>query len=307
MAITSEDINNASFSLERKGYNVDEVDDFLEHVAAEIDALNARIAELGGADEDADNDEFAFDMDDAETAEGAQDADGEESEEVKELEDELAEEEAEPETDERDARIAELEAQLKEKNANDNAIAAVMITAQRSADEIVANANTESASTIQNAQDEAKRILDAAEADRQKVMEAIQKLEDDREDAREDYKDLLNDFISDAQAKLANLANAEPKHKAARIAAAAAAVKNSEESTAEFESVGAALVDDAEGAYTDAEGQAPLTIDGAGAYTTPSVTGAMPAVAPATVTPTTQEKDFSGFGDTGTDFDLDID
>ena len=46
MAITAEDIHNQSFSIDRKGYDVDEVDVFLEHVADEIDYLNERIAEL---------------------------------------------------------------------------------------------------------------------------------------------------------------------------------------------------------------------------------------------------------------------
>ena len=46
MAITSEEIHNQSFTVDRKGYDVDEVDVFLEHVAAEIDGLNAEIEEL---------------------------------------------------------------------------------------------------------------------------------------------------------------------------------------------------------------------------------------------------------------------
>ena len=39
MAITSAEIHNQSFSIDRKGYDVDEVDVFLEHVADEIDGL----------------------------------------------------------------------------------------------------------------------------------------------------------------------------------------------------------------------------------------------------------------------------
>mgnify|MGYP001028311848 CR=1 FL=1 len=39
MAITSAEIHNQSFSIDRKGYDVDEVDVFLEHVAAEIDGV----------------------------------------------------------------------------------------------------------------------------------------------------------------------------------------------------------------------------------------------------------------------------
>ena len=41
MAITAADIQNVSFSIDRKGYDVDEVDVFLEHVADEVDAMNA--------------------------------------------------------------------------------------------------------------------------------------------------------------------------------------------------------------------------------------------------------------------------
>ena len=46
MAITSAEIHNQSFSIDRKGYDVDEVDVFLEHVADEIDGLNQQIASL---------------------------------------------------------------------------------------------------------------------------------------------------------------------------------------------------------------------------------------------------------------------
>ena len=61
-----------------------------------------------------------------------------------------------------------------------------------------ANAKADAAATIKDAEDEADRILDKAENDRQKVIDAIHKLENDREEAREDYRDLLNDFITDA-------------------------------------------------------------------------------------------------------------
>ena len=48
MAITAAEIHNMSFSIDRKGYDVDEVDVFLEHVADEIDAMNNQIAQLEG-------------------------------------------------------------------------------------------------------------------------------------------------------------------------------------------------------------------------------------------------------------------
>ena len=45
MAITSTDINNQRFSIDRKGYDVDEVDVFLERVAEEIDEMNKALAD----------------------------------------------------------------------------------------------------------------------------------------------------------------------------------------------------------------------------------------------------------------------
>ena len=101
--------------------------------------------------------------------------------------------------------IADLERQLEAKKADDNAIAQALIIAQRSADEIISNANATAAGTINDAEDEAKRIVDKAEAEKQKVLDAIKKLEDDREDAREDYQELLTDFIADATRKLAEI------------------------------------------------------------------------------------------------------
>ena len=46
MALTSTDINNQCFSLARKCYDIDEVDILLEHVATELDELNARVESL---------------------------------------------------------------------------------------------------------------------------------------------------------------------------------------------------------------------------------------------------------------------
>ena len=40
MAITSSDIQNQGFTINKNGYTVEEVDDFLEYVSDEIDTLN---------------------------------------------------------------------------------------------------------------------------------------------------------------------------------------------------------------------------------------------------------------------------
>ena len=58
---------------------------------------------------------------------------------------------------------------------------------------------------MQDARDEATRILNRANADKQAVIDSIRKLEDDREDVRDEYADILKDFIADASRKLADL------------------------------------------------------------------------------------------------------
>lgn len=254
MAITSEEIHNQSFSIDRKGYDVDEVDVFLEHVADEIDGLNNEIVYLQGK-----LDESKFDGFDRPAASAAS-----ESELVTE----------------KDARIADLESQLEAKKADDNAIAQALIIAQRSADEIISNANVRAATTIKEAEDEARRIVDKAEADKQKVLDAIKKLEDDREDAREAYKDLLTDFIGDATRKLAEIGETAP----AEASSFASSVKA--------------------GSHAASSVQAPIEVEATVAsYSTPiSSTGAVAAAA--TVVPSGVEKDLSGFGDADDDFEF---
>ena len=267
MAITSADIHNQSFSIDRKGYDVDEVDVFLEHVADEIDAMTAQIDQL---ERQLDDSSFAgFDtparIEDVPAPVAAA------------SDEELAA---------KDARIADLERQLEAKKADDNAIAQALIIAQRSADEIISNANATAAGTINDAEDEAKRIVDKAEAEKQKVLDAIKKLEDDREDAREDYQELLTDFIADATRKLAEIGGEIPTPSLPTSAHARVA-----ETTVE-----------ATGRVMTSPAQAPINVDGTAAYAMPQ-TGAV-SVAPATPTPSRVEKDLSGFSDADDAFEF---
>lgn len=282
MAITSAEIHNQSFSIDRKGYDVDEVDVFLEHVADEIDGLNQLIESLRAQ---LDDNAFAgFDT--------PVNFDEEPEEEAAPAEETQIMPAVNPaELEEKDARIAELEAQLESKKADDNAIAQALIIAQRSADEILSNAKADAAATVKDAEDEASRILDKAEADRLKVQEAIKKLEDDREDAREEYRDLLTDYINDANRKLAEIGEKTPS-----FARSAHARTNSSAVTSEFEAA-----------------PAPMTIDGSDAYgssvfasalvdSSSSTTSSVVAAAPK---PAGFEKDLSGFGDAADDFEVD--
>ena len=297
MAITSAEIHNQSFSIDRKGYDVDEVDVFLEHVADEIDALNEQIASL---ESQAGEDAFAG-FDRPATIEEEEHAELEPAAAAPVV-DEAALAEKDALIAEKDARIAELEAQLEAKKADDNAIAQALIIAQRSADEILANAKADAAATVKDAEDEADRILDKAEADRQKVIDATKKLEEDREDAREDYRDLLNDFITDATRKLAEIGEKAP---------AAASIATSGQHGRYATHVEAPKTQESK---EETASQAPLTIDGSDAYEAPkpvavvepsaAAAGATVAAAPIAAT---VEKDFSGYGDAADDFEMDID
>ncbi|MCD8316677.1 MAG: DivIVA domain-containing protein, partial [Eggerthellaceae bacterium] len=178
MAITSEDIQNQSFSIDRKGYDVDEVDVFLEHVADEIDGLNDTIRrlerELKDRKKQADTTIQATEA--IKFTPSLDTADYDRSLALK------------------DARIEDLERQLADSQADGAAIAQALIIAQRSADEILAKANSQASDTIQDARDEAQRIIDRANLDRENVMDNIRKLQDDREEARTQYADVLKDI-----------------------------------------------------------------------------------------------------------------
>lgn len=266
MAITASDIHNQSFSIDRKGYDVDEVDVFLEHVADEIDVLNDTIAHLQSQLEE---DRFSgFDAPASSTVAITETVAA--SVDTAEYDAQLAQ---------KDAIIADLERQLNDKRADDNAIAQALIIAQRSADEILAKANANATETIQDARDEAQRIIDRANTDRQDVIDAIRKLQDDREDAREEYADLLKDIISDASRKLADIG--------ANVPAAAAAAGDGEYDVASGMT----------GNFEIDEYVAPSS------YVTPAAPAAAPAaatgmaVAAATPVASAYEKDLSGFGD----------
>lgn len=263
MAITASDIHNQSFSIDRKGYDVDEVDVFLEHVADEIDILNETIENLQAQLEES---RFSgFDAPASATVAITETA-------VSTADDA----EWEAQLAQKDAIIGDLERQLEDKRADGNAIAQALIIAQRSADEILAKANANATETIQDARDEAQRIIDRANTDRQDVLDAIRKLQDEREDAREEYADLLKDFIADASRKLADIGESAPAQPLGDYAAGAPV-----DMTGSFE------IDE----YVAPSAYVTPTVPGS-----PAASGAM-AVAAATPVASAYEKDLSGFGD----------
>lgn len=279
MAITSSDIQNQSFKIERRGYDVDEVDVFLERVASEIDDLNDEIARLRVQVKEA--------------------ASASRTEVISERPAAASDEEAKPAgidpalVAEKDAMIAELEAKLRDRKSDDTAIAQALIVAQRTADEIVSKAKADAGQTRQNAEDEGRRILEKANVEKQKVIDHINELSSSREKVREQYQDMLKEFIGSATQRLAEIGG--------EVTAGIDIPAELLEMTT-FDATSSA------GTQQKAEAEKPAAATwepspAVATYTTPTVTPG--ASAPSTPKPSTASKDFSGYGDADDTFSFD--
>jgi cell division initiation protein len=210
MAITAQDIENVSFSISKKGYDVDEVDVFLEHVATEIDNLNKLVATLQSNQGSPKAEKFDDNVQNANDKENNINEDNQVPEHgaINVDKDDIDVESAEQLRsiiDEKDRLIASLNEKLNSKTADDSAISQALIVAQKSADEIIANANSKADSTIEDANEEAGKIINRAEEEKEAIMKAIAELEENKEDSRNEYADLLRDLINDASSKLNSL------------------------------------------------------------------------------------------------------
>lgn len=279
MAITSSDIQNQSFKIERRGYDVDEVDVFLERVASEIDDLNDEIARLRVQVKEA--------------------ASASRTEVISERPAAASDEEAKPAgidpalVAEKDAMIAELEAKLRDRKSDDTAIAQALIVAQRTADEIVSKAKADAGQTRQNAEDEGRRILEKANVEKQKVIDHINELSSSREKVREQYQDMLKEFIGSATQRLAEIggevtAGIDIPAELLEMTTFDATSSADTQQKAEAEKPAAATWEPSPAVAT---------------YPTPTVTPGVSA--PATPKPSTASKDFSGYGDADDTFSFD--
>lgn len=167
MALTSRDIDNQSFSVERKGYSIEEVDNFLERVSKEVGAMNAKLQQLEQQNADA--------------------AGGVTESQATELNSIIQSQKQE---------IANLKADLDEKVQDGNAISEALIVAQRSADKLIQEANEKSKKIIQEANDKADYIEKDADTQKKKVLAEIDKLEKEQTAARKKYQVMLRDIIN---------------------------------------------------------------------------------------------------------------
>ncbi len=270
MAITAADINNQRFTeVKKNGYDVDEVDVFLEWVANEIDALNHEVATLQSKLDEASHAALASDSAAREASVNSASLDATVAE--------------------RDARIASLERQLDEKRADESRISQALIIAQRSAEDIIAKANAQAGETIADSREEAQRILDRANADRQSVIDAIRKLQDDRADALEDYQSLLKNMIDDATRKLSDLSSYTTVDRVASMPSGESKHAAAPRSSSVYASYGAERI----ASSADAAN-----------YSTPQA-DATPVISAPEPRASVVDKDLSGYGDADDSFEFD--
>ena len=285
MSITADEIRKYPLSIEKKGYHMEEVDQLLDRVAEEIDDLTATIADLRFQLENRPEPEPA-----PEPAPAPVVDDAAHQEEMANLraafEQQMNAERADAAAAaaKASAKISELEAALADAKADGNAIAQALIIAQRSADEILSNANSQAVQIIDDAKEDASAILARAEEDRQAVEDEIDTLLNDREDARASYQDLLRSFITDATNKLASISEKDGAHAKPAAEAPAAAPALDPALTGRFAT----------------RAQIPVRQVSADTYVVPQTAVSVPVAA--TPTPSKLTKDLSGFGDADSDF-----
>ena len=251
MAITSEDINNQYFSLDRKGYDVDEVDVFLEHMAQEVDSFNSQIDKL---------------RQDLEAATQAS-------------QDTSVKDELERRLKAKDQEISKLKDKLVEAGKDDGAIAQALIVAQRSADNIIADAKKEKEKILKDAQVEGQKIISKADKEKREIDKTIDDLQSKSDSIREQYKQQLNKFISDSEKRLDDLQNTP-------IFGQAGGSKHSRNANTKTKRV--------------------QSYSAANAKVVPAGTGNTQAAVAPQASPS-NEKDMSGFGEASDDLSMDLD
>lgn len=203
MSITPKMINEQGFEHALRGYDVKQVDDFLEYVAHEVGSMIETNYKL---------------KEELEAAKGelqnAQDAQGD-SEEVVALQNRLEAAEAELEalkaeataTKEADpvelmeakAKIAELEQKLSDKEVNDDVISKAFISAQRSADALKEDARAEGERIYRESEAKARELLRDALAEKKRVLDEADSIKGSYEKFREEFKMLIAHFSEEAE------------------------------------------------------------------------------------------------------------
>ncbi len=172
MAITPADIEQQTFSPSKHGYDTEEVDNFLEQLSAEVDAMLQKIADLKGR------------LTSTEQQLSAAQA------QIASLEERGAATVAAP---------APAPAPVDTITASERQISQVLIVAQQSADKLVAEARDNAEKIRNDADAKAREVIRQALAEKQNELDEIDRLKASREEFRAEYKKLLQHFMDDAE------------------------------------------------------------------------------------------------------------
>jgi cell division initiation protein len=213
MSITALEIQEVRFGEVKKGYDPNEVDEFLERVAADVDTLNRALSEA------------AVRIKAAETR----------AEEADKRATEAAAAAPKVPTPAPKAKPAP------ESAISEDVISKAFIAAQKSADALQEEARKEAEKVYREAEAKGRDIVREALAEKQKTLAELDRLRESSEQFRTEYLSLLKHFQADAQKRLTAFENVVPskssaadadKAKERLIAANDAAVPAPEESSA---------------------------------------------------------------------------
>lgn len=209
MPITPAEIQQKTFSeAKRRGYEPSEVDEFLEQISRDIDAMLRKIADLKNR------------LTAAEAKNG-------------ELQGEIEKVRAEADKAVADARAAAPAAAPAPVNngkpniysATEEQLSAALIVAQQTADRIVAEAKSNAERIRLDADNQARKVIRQALDEKQTELDEIERLKVSRENFRTEYLALIQKFSDAASANFPLITSAPSGSEAVAAAPSAAATQ----------------------------------------------------------------------------------
>ena len=210
MPITPAEIQQKTFSeAKRRGYEPSEVDEFLEQISRDIDAMLRKIADLKNR------------LTAAEAKNG-------------ELQGEIEKVRAEADKAVADARAAAPAAAPAAPanngkpniySATEEQLSAALIVAQQTADRIVAEAKSNAARIRLDADNQARKVIRQALDEKQTELDEIERLKVSRENFRTEYLALIQKFSDAASANFPLITSAPSGSEAVAAAPSAAATQ----------------------------------------------------------------------------------
>jgi cell division initiation protein len=199
MSITALEIQEVRFGEVKKGYDPNEVDEFLERVATDVDTLNRALSEAASRIKAAE----------------------ERAVEAERRATELSEKADLPLAPVLDSFVPREEPKPKESEISADVISKAFIAAQKSADSLLEEARHEAERVYREAESKGRDIVREALAGKQKTLAEVDRLRESSEQFRTEYLSLLKHFQADAQKRLANFDDvipSKPEDVAAKLA-----------------------------------------------------------------------------------------